>query len=189
MELLPDMFHVISPPALWLAGCSHLQRPLKISFKRFPRRKDSRRRTSANPLAGKGISANKQHGRRGLGGNTEIDCRAVFKMAAPAAESDTCECKSDMAAVKAASSVFPLALRIVAECPVSKARACVLTLPHGIVYTPVFMPVGTQGTMKGITAEQLEQLDCHICLGNTYHLGMRPVREWNPSADSDCTVT
>ncbi|KAF5903637.1 queuine tRNA-ribosyltransferase catalytic subunit 1, partial [Clarias magur] len=95
-------------------------------------------------------------------------------MAAPAAESGTRESESDMAAGKAVSSAFPLALRVVAECPVSKARACVLSLPHDSVNTPVFMPVGTQGTMKGITAEQLEQLDCHICLGNTYHLGMRP---------------
>ncbi|KAB5530652.1 hypothetical protein PHYPO_G00131840 [Pangasianodon hypophthalmus] len=104
-------------------------------------------------------------------------------MAAPAAESGPCDCKSDMAAVKAVSSAFPLALRIVAECPVSKARACVLSLPHGSVNTPVFMPVGTQGTMKGITAEQLEQLDCHICLGNTYHLGMRPGPELIEKAD------
>ncbi|KAK2836201.1 hypothetical protein Q7C36_014070 [Tachysurus vachellii] len=94
-------------------------------------------------------------------------------MAAPTGR-DTCECKPDMAAVKAVSSPLPLALRIVAECPVTKARACVLTLPHGSVNTPVFMPVGTQGTMKGISAQQLEQLDCQICLGNTYHLGMRP---------------
>ncbi|XP_006631729.2 queuine tRNA-ribosyltransferase catalytic subunit 1 [Lepisosteus oculatus] len=68
----------------------------------------------------------------------------------------------------------PLTLRIVAECPVSKARACDLTLPHCTVNTPVFMPVGTQGTMKGITVDQLEALGCQICLGNTYHLGMRP---------------
>jgi len=39
------------------------------------------------------------------------------------------------------------------------------------------MPVGTQGTLKGITVDQLEDLDCQICLGNTYHLGMRPVCE------------
>jgi tRNA-guanine family transglycosylase len=37
------------------------------------------------------------------------------------------------------------------------------------------MPVGTQGTMKGLTSEQLEDLDCKILLGNTYHLGLRPV--------------
>ncbi|CAN9505618.1 unnamed protein product [Ophioblennius macclurei] len=74
--------------------------------------------------------------------------------------------------VSAAAS--PLTLRIVAECPVTKARACDLTLPHGAVSTPVFMPVGTQGTMKGITVDQLDALGCRICLGNTYHLGMRP---------------
>ncbi|XP_043940410.1 queuine tRNA-ribosyltransferase catalytic subunit 1 isoform X3 [Protopterus annectens] len=68
----------------------------------------------------------------------------------------------------------PLTLRIVAECTVSKARACDLVLPHGSVTTPVFMPVGTQGTLKGITTQQLESLGCHICLGNTYHLGTRP---------------
>ncbi|KAG2471343.1 queuine tRNA-ribosyltransferase catalytic subunit 1 [Polypterus senegalus] len=67
-----------------------------------------------------------------------------------------------------------LVLRVVAECPVSKARACELSLPHGPVHTPVFMPVGTQGTLKGITVDQLEALGCEICLGNTYHLGMRP---------------
>ncbi|KAA0705239.1 Queuine tRNA-ribosyltransferase catalytic subunit 1 [Triplophysa tibetana] len=94
-------------------------------------------------------------------------------MAAPIA-ANTHERESSMASLKAVSSVAPLALRIVAECPVSKARACTLTLPHSTVSTPVFMPVGTQGTMKGITADQLEDLDCHICLGNTYHLGMRP---------------
>ncbi|XP_077326395.1 queuine tRNA-ribosyltransferase catalytic subunit 1 isoform X1 [Lithobates pipiens] len=64
--------------------------------------------------------------------------------------------------------------RVLAECPITKARACELTLPHGPVKTPVFMPVGTQGTMKGITADQLRDLGCEICLGNTYHLGMRP---------------
>ncbi|KAL0196961.1 hypothetical protein M9458_005501, partial [Cirrhinus mrigala] len=94
-------------------------------------------------------------------------------MAAPI-PSSTHEGKGSMASVKAVSSAAPLALRIVAECPVSKARACILTLPHCAVNTPVFMPVGTQGTLKGITVDQLEDLDCQICLGNTYHLGMRP---------------
>ncbi|XP_075433588.1 LOW QUALITY PROTEIN: queuine tRNA-ribosyltransferase catalytic subunit 1 [Ascaphus truei] len=64
--------------------------------------------------------------------------------------------------------------RVLAECPVTKARACELRLPHGAVHTPVFMPVGTQGTMKGVTVDQLRGLGCEICLGNTYHLGMRP---------------
>ncbi|XP_026572558.1 queuine tRNA-ribosyltransferase catalytic subunit 1 [Pseudonaja textilis] len=67
-----------------------------------------------------------------------------------------------------------LSLRVVAECKQSKARVCELRLPHGLVDCPVFMPVGTQGTMKGLTALQLDALGCRLCLGNTYHLGMRP---------------
>lgn len=69
----------------------------------------------------------------------------------------------------------PRIMRLVAECSRSRARAGELRLPHGPVATPVFMPVGTQATMKGITAEQLDALGCRICLGNTYHLGLRPV--------------
>lgn len=49
-----------------------------------------------------------------------------------------------------------------------------MKLPHYTVDTPVFMPVGTQGTLKGLAPEQLEELDCKIMLGNTYHLGHRP---------------
>ena len=54
------------------------------------------------------------------------------------------------------------------------ARANIITLPHGNIYTPVFMPVGTQGTMKGLTSDQLRTIDCKIILSNTYHLGNRP---------------
>ncbi|XP_060037714.1 queuine tRNA-ribosyltransferase catalytic subunit 1 isoform X2 [Erinaceus europaeus] len=80
------------------------------------------------------------------------------------------------AAAASPSSVesAPRILRLVAECSRSRARAGELLLPHGPVPTPVFMPVGTQATMKGITAEQLDALGCRICLGNTYHLGLRP---------------
>uniref|UniRef100_A0ACB8ETZ6 Queuine tRNA-ribosyltransferase catalytic subunit 1 n=1 Tax=Sphaerodactylus townsendi TaxID=933632 RepID=A0ACB8ETZ6_9SAUR len=67
-----------------------------------------------------------------------------------------------------------LSLRVVAECRHSRARACELRLPHGAVDCPVFMPVGTQGALKGLTAAQLAALGCRLCLGNTYHLGMRP---------------
>ncbi|KER27547.1 tRNA-guanine transglycosylase, partial [Opisthorchis viverrini] len=70
-----------------------------------------------------------------------------------------------------------LNFEILAECGVSRARRCQLWLPHcpaGPVETPVFMPVGTQGAMKGISVAQLEALDCRILLGNTYHLGHRP---------------
>ncbi|KAK7100592.1 queuine tRNA-ribosyltransferase catalytic subunit 1-like [Littorina saxatilis] len=67
-----------------------------------------------------------------------------------------------------------LSLKILAECPVTKARACEMKLPHALVKTPVFMPVGTQGSLKGLVPDQLRDLDCRIILGNTYHLGHRP---------------
>ena len=49
-----------------------------------------------------------------------------------------------------------------------------MNLPHGEVLTPVYMPVGTKGVMKGITCKQMEDLDCRIMLSNTYHLGTKP---------------
>merc|ERR1719381_183500 len=52
-----------------------------------------------------------------------------------------------------------------------------MKLPHSVVDTPVFMPVGSQGTLKGIVPQQLENLDCRIMLSNTYHLGNRPGEE------------
>lgn len=57
------------------------------------------------------------------------------------------------------------------------ARIGELTTPHGVIETPVFMPVGTQGTVKGIEPEELEKLGAQIILGNTYHLYMRPGME------------
>uniref|UniRef100_A0A2A4JH85 Queuine tRNA-ribosyltransferase catalytic subunit 1 n=1 Tax=Heliothis virescens TaxID=7102 RepID=A0A2A4JH85_HELVI len=70
-----------------------------------------------------------------------------------------------------------LSFHVKAECNVSKARTGLMKLPHYEVKTPVFMPVGTQGTMKGLLPDQLENLDCEIILGNTYHLGNRPGTE------------
>lgn len=52
----------------------------------------------------------------------------------------------------------------------TKARAAVLTLPHGPVNLPMFMPVATQASLKGLTPEQLENTGCRLCLNNTYHL-------------------
>ena len=63
-----------------------------------------------------------------------------------------------------------LSYRVEARCSTTKARASVITLAHGNVKTPVFMPVGTQGTMKGVTTEQLRAMDFEIILANTYHL-------------------
>ncbi|MES1947109.1 Queuine tRNA-ribosyltransferase [Salinisphaera sp. C84B14] len=57
------------------------------------------------------------------------------------------------------------------------ARRARLTLPHGVVDTPTFMPVGTYGTVKGMTPEELESLGAQIVLGNTYHLMLRPGTE------------
>lgn len=74
-----------------------------------------------------------------------------------------------------AAPSWPLRFHVEARCHVSMARASTLELPHSTVLTPVFMPVGTQGTLKGLTTQQLEELDCRIMLGNTYHLGLRPV--------------
>src|SRR6188472_2911829 len=60
----------------------------------------------------------------------------------------------------------------------SRARAGILHLPHGDVETPIFMPVGTAGTVKAVHQEELvEQIGAQIILGNTYHLYLRPGME------------
>ena len=59
----------------------------------------------------------------------------------------------------------------------SEARLGKMTTPHGEVETPVFMPVGTQGTVKGLTPETVHELGARIILGNTYHLHLRPGHE------------
>ena len=57
----------------------------------------------------------------------------------------------------------------------SNARACLIKTSHGSIETPVFMPVGTQGTVKGIHQRELkEEIKSDIILGNTYHLYLRP---------------
>jgi queuine tRNA-ribosyltransferase len=56
----------------------------------------------------------------------------------------------------------------------SKARRGRLTTAHGVIDTPAFMPVGTQGTVKAVTPRELRELKAHIILGNTYHLFVRP---------------
>ncbi len=54
------------------------------------------------------------------------------------------------------------------------ARRGILTTPHGVIQTPTFMPVGTSGAVKAMTAEDLEEIGAEIILGNTYHLYLRP---------------
>lgn len=57
----------------------------------------------------------------------------------------------------------------------SKARAGVIVTDHGVIETPIFMPVGTVGSVKGVSHRELENdIDAQIILGNTYHLYLRP---------------
>lgn len=58
-----------------------------------------------------------------------------------------------------------------------EARAGTLDTPHGSVETPTFMPVGTKGTVKGLSREELQDIGAGVVLGNTYHLYFRPGRE------------
>jgi len=58
--------------------------------------------------------------------------------------------------------------------PSSKARLGRLTTTHGIIDTPVFMPVGTQGSVKALDPRELREMGTEILLGNTYHLSLRP---------------
>src|SRR5207249_2306171 len=58
--------------------------------------------------------------------------------------------------------------------PNSKARLGRLTTAHGVVDTPVFMPVGTQGSVKALDPRELREMGTQIILGNTYHLSIRP---------------
>ncbi|KAG6013077.1 hypothetical protein E4U43_007500 [Claviceps pusilla] len=72
------------------------------------------------------------------------------------------------------SSSPALTFELVARCSTTRARASILTLPHGPVQLPMFMPVATQASLKGITPQQLEDTGCRLCLNNTYHLGLKP---------------
>ncbi len=67
--------------------------------------------------------------------------------------------------------------QLLATDPSSKARLGTLQTHHGLVDTPVFMPVGTQGTVKSVSPSELRALNAQIILGNTYHLWLRPGTE------------
>jgi len=60
------------------------------------------------------------------------------------------------------------------ECKQTGARRGVIHTPHGDIQTPVFMPVGTQATVKSMTPEELKEVNAQIILSNTYHLFLRP---------------
>ena len=67
-----------------------------------------------------------------------------------------------------------LTFDVLAKDTSSHARRGTLTLNHGVVQTPIFMPVGTYGTVKGVMPRSLEEMGAQIILGNTFHLWMRP---------------
>jgi len=71
-------------------------------------------------------------------------------------------------------SAPPLSFRVDANASSGHARAGVLTTPHAEVQTPTFMPVGTQGSVKGLTPDEVAATGAQIVLGNTYHLWLRP---------------
>ncbi len=71
--------------------------------------------------------------------------------------------------------IEPMLFKLEATDINSQARAGTITLDHGVVETPIFMPVGTVGTVKGVHQKELrEEINPDIILGNTYHLYLRP---------------
>ncbi|MFO8192756.1 MAG: tRNA guanosine(34) transglycosylase Tgt [Bacillota bacterium] len=63
---------------------------------------------------------------------------------------------------------------LIKKCSATAARSGLLETGHNVIETPAFMPVGTQGTVKGLTVDELEQLGAGLILGNCYHLFLRP---------------
>jgi len=66
---------------------------------------------------------------------------------------------------------------VVKECKQSGARIGRFTTPHGVIETPVFMPVGTKATVKSLSPEEVKEAGSQIILSNTYHLYLRPGHE------------
>ena len=73
---------------------------------------------------------------------------------------------------------LPMHFSLIKKDPVTKARAGLITTDHGEIPTPIFMPVGTAGSVKAVHQRELESdIDAKIILGNTYHLYLRPGTE------------
>lgn len=73
--------------------------------------------------------------------------------------------------------MYAVRYELIKTCKQSGARLGRLHTPHGIIETPIFMPVGTQATVKSMTPEELKEIGSQIILSNTYHLYMRPGHE------------
>lgn len=72
------------------------------------------------------------------------------------------------------SKMEAIRYELIKTCKQSGARLGKLHTPHGVIDTPIFMPVGTQATVKSMTPEELKEMDARIILSNTYHLFLRP---------------
>lgn len=75
------------------------------------------------------------------------------------------------------SAQFSFEVLASVDSEVGVARAGVVTTPHGVIQTPVFMPVGTQASVKSVSPHELQDLQAQIILSNTYHLYLRPGAE------------
>ncbi|MBF0226675.1 MAG: tRNA guanosine(34) transglycosylase Tgt [Desulfobacterales bacterium] len=67
--------------------------------------------------------------------------------------------------------------KVISSSQSTKARAGIISTNHGTIETPIFMPVGTLGTVKSVSPEELREVNAQIILGNTYHLYLRPTCE------------
>jgi hypothetical protein len=90
---------------------------------------------------------------------------------------------------QAAAAPRPTPYTIVRSDPTSAARGGRLRTAHGPVDTPAFMPVATQGTVKGLTPRQVEDLGAQIILANAYHLSLRPGVETVDRRSVACTAS
>jgi len=68
----------------------------------------------------------------------------------------------------------PLSFQLLAQDSLTRARAGLITTPHGEIHTPVFMPVGTQGAIRNLTPSQVLKTGAQVILANTYHMSLRP---------------
>lgn len=73
--------------------------------------------------------------------------------------------------------MYAVKYELIKTCKQTGARLGRLHTPHGVIETPIFMPVGTQATVKAVTPEELKEIGSQIILSNTYHLYMRPGHE------------
>jgi queuine tRNA-ribosyltransferase len=71
----------------------------------------------------------------------------------------------------------PFSFDLIAQDAGTRARAGRFQTPHGVIHTPMFMPVGTRATVKGVTPAQLREIGTEVVLANTYHLFLRPGAE------------